>query len=633
MFYDPDLTGQDPGCRVENDVYTVHKHLTRIEFAEPIYLEGISITTVETVPRPLTKDLDWKVETADLDDTMMARMKTYDSEWEGTLIKALIIQKPYTSQYKINIVHQRLYPVDVKKSLLLGRRVEFTPDMLGNMLEQLNYLMMITSPVTDVHSLTGNEPRLYDVDMDMSNPANVVEEEAHEVNVLEGRRIIRPIAGSFYKQGLVVSIKDNPDPMVFGTDYIVFGTDLAKTRTTSNEGGVYNFIMILKEIVGQVEIDYHAYGGEATIYDVDAVNKKVNNITDFLQESSFMTADALGTAPIIVALNEKVLALEADMRKLYEQHPTYGDVTYGSSALKKLVSNDANLHWYSIATLFKFEGSDEIVTADRMHFRLSSLELKFMFDVMVNVNINNPNDPLTVNVLSENYPKGFVPFVDYSQVDDIVRPQLRVIYNNNEHQNSGIILQLGLELKTLNAETVVIEDLSGKESVWKLIPTVDNDVSPDDDVVTLPSEEHIWDLTNPDSVAISTLVPFKDGYIAWAGSESLNRPEGGIKELSLPHLLPNNIDISKINKVRVELQEAGGRLFPVEVAIIPGGTDTLGTGHYMYNGLNATLSVNLRKELDPNTDEDAIFIDLISNVDVANQAPELQLKHLFIFTG
>lgn len=633
MFYTPDLTGTDEGCLVENDIYTIFKATQRIEFSVPIYLNSISITTVDTIPETLIKGTDWIVEDDDYADTATARMRTYDSSFEADLVNAIVIQKTFTSSYKLNIVHQRLYPIDIKKSLLLDRQLEVTPDLIGNLLEQVDYLTTITTSISDATSDSDIEPKLYEVDLSRTNPNNDISDELHTVNVLEGKKIIRPIAGSFFESTLTISLRDNPDPLILGTDYAVFGVNIPKTKSISVEDGIYDFIIINREYVGDIEINYHAYGGEPTIDDLSAINTKLINITTYLQNSSFMTADNLGTAPIITALNDKLTSLEEEMRNLLEGSASYGDVTYGSSAVKKITAFDTDLHWYSIATLYTVDGSTEIVTADRMFFRVTMDNTKFMFDVMVSVNLNNPNDPFTVKVLAENYPKGYVPFEDYSDIANIMRPQLRIIYNDNEFQNTGIILQLGMELKGLTSETIGIEDLSGKESCWKLIAsTADDTTEADDDIVTLPSGEHIYDTVNTDSVAISSLVPFKDGYLAYAGSISLNRTEGGYKQFDLVHLLPENIDISRISKLRLELMESGGTLFPVDLPVIPGSDDFVALGTYVYNDLVSTLNANMRIEVNGTSGEDEIVITVTSNVDPTTSAPELSLKHLFVFT-
>jgi len=625
-YYEPDLTGENEAYLNENDVYQIFKDSQRIEFPNPVFKDSISITKLGTINEPLVLGQDWQVNDSDIADTEIARMKVYDNSFDAVLVNAITVIKPYITDYSINIVHQDLYPIQIKKMLFNNTVLEVTPDLIGNMIQTIEYLTAITKPVTDVSAINGNTPYLLLEDPHMENTNNWIPDEEHEVNTLDQQSVIRPLGGSFFKENLVVRIKDNPDTLVENVDYLVFGVDIEKTKNTSIESGVYKFIMVLREFSGIVEIDYHGYGGDPTIYDVTELSEQINNIISFIEGATFLTEDTLPTTTIINQLVEKTQELEDDVRRLYTTNPSYGDVTSGGSSLMKIASTDTDLHWFSIATLYTVDGGSDIVTADAFRFRLSTLHTKFMFEAIVTVNMNNVNNPMVVNVLGENYPKGFIPFEDYSEINDIIRPQLRIIYNNNEFQNSGIVLQLGFELKNLTDETVVIEDLSGQESCWKLISLEGETVNPQDDVITLPNTDHVYDETNEDSVAISTLVPFRDGFITWVGSVPLNRPYGGFKDIDIDHILPSSIDLSKITKVRVELNEVGGYLFPVEIPIIPGSEDALGAGSFVYNGESAQLNVRFWRE------SGVPMFKIQSNIDPSTNAAQLDMKHLFIFT-
>jgi len=627
MYYDPDLTGIDPSCYVDNDIYVIHRDSQKIDFSVPVYLDSLSLTIVDSINTPMSKDIDWVVTSDDYADTAMARVRAYDPDHDAILINSLTITKVFASQYKINLNYQRLYPVEVKKSLLNDMRLDVTPDLLGNMLEQIAYLTSITSPINDIHSTEEDNPLMLEIDRHKTNPLNLVTDEIHSVNTLENRNVIRPVAGAFFKDSVIVRIKDNPDVLVEGTDYKVFGLNLEKTKQTSNTSGVYNFILFLRSYVGELQVTYHAYGGDATLYDVISLNKKINNVTSYLTESAFLTANSIGNAPILQQLNSKITTLEEDMRKLLSGSPSYGDVSDGSAIVMKVASVDDDLHFYTFAELFKVDGSDDIVTADRMQFRVSTLNSKIMFDAIVSVNLNNRTDPFTVDVLSGNYPKGFVPFEDYSGIANLIRPQLRVIYNDNEFQNSGVALQIGLNLAGIIEETIVIEDLSGKESCWKLITPSTLAISAQDNLVELPNDGHIYDELNSDSRAYATLVPFEDGYLAWAGSVPLNSPVGGLIVTDLEHVLPDNINISRINKCRLEFHEVDHTYFPLTMEFITGTEDLLGIGTFIYNGEYASVYMRIWRDTDG-----SIKMRLTSDIDRYTTATQLDLKHVFIFT-
>jgi hypothetical protein len=630
MYYTPDLTGQDPACYKDNDIYAIHKYNQKIFFDVPVFEDSIIIYMLNSLGAVLStfvKGQDWNVLSDDYDDTSISRMKVYDSEFDKNLLKSITIIRPFANDYQINLTHQRLYPVNVKKALLNGVRLEVTPDLIGGMLEDIEYLSMITRPVSDSHSLSESGPMLFQLDAHKELPENYVEFEEHEVNVLEGRKVIRPIGGAFFKDSVKVRIKDDPSYLVAGIDYIIFRLNVNKTRVTENTSGVYDFILVLREYVGILEVTYHAFGGEATIYDTTELNKKCNNIINYLTDSSFLTSAGLGSAPIILALNDKVTYLEDEMRKLLLGQASYGDVSSGKSILKKIASTDDLLHWYTIATLYKVDGAEDIILADRLHFRIKTLRTNMMFDAMVSVNLTNVNTKLSVDILSEHYEKGFIPYEDYSGINNIVRPQLRILYNDDTQLNSGVVLQFGIEFKGFIEETIVVEDLSGKEGCWKLIDPPTTAVPPEDDLVQLPNEAHIYDVLNSDSTAISTLVPFKCGYIVWAGGYPLNRPEGGFKEYDLEHILPDNIDLSKVTHARLELKESDQLLFPIEINFVPGSEDMTGVATFMYNLDNCYLVLRVWK------DTDGIKMRLTSDVDRTNIAAQLDLVHVFLFTN
>lgn len=630
MYYTPDLTGQDPACFKDNDIYAIHKHNQKIVFDVPVYADSIVIKMLDSMGvagTTLVKGVDWTIQETDYDDTSMSRMKVYDQSFEETLVQSITISRPFANIYNINIAHQRLYPVAVKKSLLNGTRLEVTPDLIGNMLENIEYLSMITRPVADSSSLTDGGPMLFDIDPHKEIDRNYVKDEEHEVNVLGDRKIIRPIGGAFFKDSIRIRLANDPSYLEEGVDYIIFRANLNKTRVSSNTSGVYDFILMLREYVGVVRVTYHAFGGEATIYDVNELNKKCSNIIEYLTDSSFLTAGSLGNAPIITALSNKVNFLEDEMRKLLSGQASYGDVSSGKSILKKIAATDDSLHWYTIASLYQVDGADDIILADRLRFRIKTLKTNMMFDAIVSVNLTNPNNKFSVDVLSEHYEKGFIPYEDYENIHDIIRPQLRIIYNDTMSQNSGVLLQFGIEFKGFTEETIVVEDLSGKEGCWKLIDPPDTAVAPEDDMVQLPNEDYVYSELNPDSTAKSTLVPFKCGYIAWAGGFLLNRPDGGYKEFDLEHILPENIDLKRLTKARLELREDDRLLFPLYIEFIPGSEDFTGLGNFMYNGEPCYINIRIFRDVD------GICIRVTSDVDRNSVAAQLDLVHLFVFTN
>jgi len=315
-YYEPDLTGADPSYKVDNDIYGIYKTNQKIKFDIPVYLDSIIVTKLGTINEVLAYGIDWIVSSTDYAETESAKMRAYDTGFDKTLVSAITISKVYVAGYKINLEYQKLYPVQIKKTLLVGNRLEVTPDVIAEMLSSIEYLTRITSPVTDMNASIDQNPFLLELDPHKALIANFIEDEEYEVNVPNKKNVIRPLGGSFFKDSVVVKLKDNPDAMVEGVDYHIFGVDLPKTKMTTNTSGVYKFIIIVRDYVGTVQITYHAYGGEVTIYDVTTLNNQVNNLISFIENSTFLTINNIGNAPIITALSTRVLDLEEEVRRL-----------------------------------------------------------------------------------------------------------------------------------------------------------------------------------------------------------------------------------------------------------------------------------------------------------------------------
>lgn len=623
-YYDPDYTGQHPAHLVENDVFGIHKDGQKIYFENPIFEESILIHILDSINTPFLKDVDWKIDTSDIDDNAMSRALLFDKSFDKKLIKSITVLKPYTHNYFINIKHQTLYPVAVKKALLHGRRIEFTPDLLGAMIEDIDKLKALTNPIEDVHATNDNAPIILKEDPFKENKRNFIAKEKHNVNTLEKRSFIRPLAGSFFKDSVEVRIKDDPNPLVVDKDYIILGLDIHKMHVTNNTSGVYKFIKILREYVGDVFIGYHGYGGDPTLADVESLHKRLNNLLEYIQDSKFLTKSTLGKAPVIESIILSLNNLEEKMRNLVNG-ASYGDVTHGGAIRKKITTSDDDLHWYTVASLYKVDGSESIITTDRFKFRFQSNHTDIMFDAIVSVNLNNETEKLKVSVQSDHYPKGYIPYVNHDNINKIILPQLRIIYNESNVQKSGVLLQIGLALKGFTEDTIAIEDLSGKESCWKLVKGDAEAIQPEDDIVELPANGHIFDLANAHSKAISTLVPFKDGYLAYAGAIPLNRPTGGRKDFELNHIIPDYVDLTRISRAKIEVKETDGYKYPIEINFTPGSEDMVGVGHFLYN--SEPCYVNLRIWRDTGKD-----IKMMVMSDVAHAAAHLDLTYVHLFT-
>ena len=81
-----------------------------------------------------------------------------------------------------------------------------------------------------------------------------------------------------------------------------------------------------------------------------------------------------------------------------------------------------------------------------------------------------------------------IPYKDYSNIDMIIRPQIRLLWANIETP-SGTYLQLGFELKTTAEETIGRGYIN---SCRKLVEEIASSITPHDNNFLLPNEASVW---------------------------------------------------------------------------------------------------------------------------------------------
>ena len=642
MILTPDFTMEEECCKQENDARVVFKEGQVISFATPIYGETLDITILGTVTRSFVRGVDWVVAEEDLDTDTLSRLKLQEPTFDEEVIKSIHVTRSILegTQLTVAMTYQQVYPIRSQKILLNNQPIVWTADLAKEMIEDLSYLKALTAPTQSIFGVPrATSPRLLEEDPYKENVDNMVSDEIHAINVPNNKMYVHPIAGAFFKDSLKVEYvysTDEPNKvLVEGEDYLVCGCDRAKTAATTNIEGVYDFIYFLKPYVGDVSISYWAYGGIPTLYDQQTMEESINNIINHLNEINAVTPSTLNAVPAFRALSHEVFHLREDMRRLTQDgRATYGDVTSGMTLKKKLVATDSDTHWWTIATLYKVDtqsGSSEVMTAEEFIFKYASLNTNMMFTCAVDVNLNREDRVLEVSLINDCSPKGFTPFESYDHIEMIPRPQLRVIYNTNDQMNSGVALQIGLKLSGVYEDYIAIEDLSGKESAWKLVEddTTATTGNYQDDLVVLPNDAHVWDKLNPESKMESTLVPLKRGHLVWAGSRAVNRPSTGILTLDLKdHFLDDDIDISTIKKARVELEETGGTRFALEMPFVDGTETKTGTSAFAYNGATAYMNVHIKR--DAETSKLVITVEAYSAAGLS--ANKLDMKHLYLFT-
>lgn len=634
-YLTPDLTGKNILYKVENDRRLVIVNNQSIDFHDSIFLNSIEIQLISTVansatPIHLVQGLDWSITASDIDYEAMAAMRLREKTFKETLVHSLTIIKPHVADYTININYQKLYAVTSEIVLQSSpKKMNINPEVLYEMIEMVRRHELLLAPISNVHSITIKKPRLLEPDPHKENLDNVITEETYSLNVPSNVCVVHPVCGPFFKDSISIKRLDIDALLVEGTDYVIYGLDFAKTKNTTNTSGIYKFILFVKPFVCDVSIDYHAYGGDPTLDDLKAHDEAINNILAYIKDAQLLTAETVKNVPLVIEIINRVVGLEEFMRRLAtEGRPTYGDVSSGGSLLLKVASPDTKFHWWTIAELYQIAGSTDVFVSGIMKMNVQTLLTKFSFSSYVNVDLNNPVNPLEVKVPTSLYPIGYVPYEDYSDLDNILRPQFRIIWNANTRNGSGIYLQIGMTLKTVVEETIVVEDVSGAESCWKRIPSSITAVLPQDTLITLPDGNSVWDIDNIDSKQESYLIPLTEGHIVWAGTEQLNRPNSGRKNIRLVHFLEKNTDISRVRKIRCDLEELNANKFPIYFDVISGSQDLLGVTAFNYNGKAVFMNVRMLR----NTISKEIELTVDIDVTAGLSSNELNLRQVIIYT-
>lgn len=624
----PDLTGLDPECHIVGESWTLYRTGQKITFSVPVYEDGLLLVIGGLVQDVLVKGVDWTITDDDIDDNAMAMVLTQDPTFTKRLLRSITILKTVSiaAPLAVSLTYHRLYPTVFNAAVADNQLVEVTPELVLELIARVTALQQAQAGVADTTGLSVAQPRLLALDANKENANNAIVGEDHTVNTFDRRNIIRPVQGAFFGDSIRVDIPVQQRTLVRDVDYILVEADIAKTKTSNNRSGVYTAIQLTTAYAGTVRISYHAYGGVVSINDATTMNSKVDNVIDFLQTTDFLTPAGIGNIPLLRAMLARLTTLEDNMRLLVGGG--YSDVTTGSAYLRRFRANDAQHHWWSIAQLYRVDGTQTIVTADRMRFRLQCGELGLMADVAVTVDLTAAV-PLRVEACNVLQDLGYTPY-GVAVPTPVVMPQFRVVWVHDVGVTSGAYLQIGMPLPSL-ADTVAIEDLSGQQSCWRLLPGDNAPILPSDNAFTLPDGTSQWDSASPTAKSVTQMMPNGTGYLAWAGSKPLSDfTDTGVGSVSLTHLLPATFRIEDVTSVMLDIMDtAATKPFRVHADVIGLTEDvrqarivipTKSGATYVYR----TLVVNLIS----NNDE-SITLSALSDASVTDDTG-LALRYLLV---
>lgn len=634
-----DLTASLPNYAVQHRIFRIFKYDQFVDFECTTFADSIKVYLISgAIVTELFRrnddypDGDYVIDDASIAacDNDMSRAKLISPDFNKTLTTGIRLLRPLSdgSSYTISCDYQRLYPSQLKTAILHNAPVEFTPELLMDMLQSIEELKVLTSRVVEIGDLTEDAGLLLEVDESKTNEHNLIEDEVHVVNVPNGRFLIHPKGGSFYYDSVIIKHPATNSVLTLGNDYQIVGMDMAKTKSTNYTSPVYHYIKLLTPIVGEITVTYWAFGGDPTLDNYRNLLNDIIDIQTYLNDSKTLTVSSLGSTDIMSNLYGRIDSLEGRMRRL-EGTPAYGDITDGKAILMKIFAEGDDLHWFTIASLYTTIGTNVTpCTADTFTFRLQSKETHFQWKAEVSVDLSNTEgNRFNINILSENYPRGFVPFVKYdSDIDMIIRPQLRLVWVENDSL-SGAYLQLGFELKGITEETISIEDMSGHESCWKLVDETAQVVLPQDNNFMMPDGISIWSSRIETAKSETMLLPFKNGHLVWAGAHSLNRPTSGWMHWEVTDLLIQNItDIKRFTKLRLDIEEINGLQFPVDIQFNSGIDHLIGHASFTHQDKPVYINAEIWKD-----DDEQIILRLNYDVTAGVESNELVLRDMVIY--
>lgn len=625
-----DLTGANQNYAVTNRVWRVFKYGQLINFDAEVFADSIEMylisSGVNSQKLVRGEDYDVPAEFISSCDNSVSSAKILDPSFDKELISGVRMIRGVENgaTFTISVGYQRLYPNQLRTAYHHNEPFKLTPELALDMVQSIEMLKLLVSRVTDVSSLTTDGAILLEMDETKTNPNNYIEDEEHILNVAGGRFIIQPKGGGFYGDSVILKHPSTNQILIRDKDYFIVGMDEPKTKVTSHTAAVYNFIMVVAPIGDTVTVSYHAFGGNPTLDNYRQLLKNSNNVIQYLNDANNLTADNLGGTEIVMSVIERLAALEDKMRRL-EGTPSYGDITSGKCILMKLFSPTPGLHWYTIAKLHTVTGSAAPCTADTFMFRMQTKESHFQLTAAASVDLSNVEvDRFNLNVISDNYPKGYIPFMDYGDIDKIIRPQMRVVWKEGDTV-SGAYLQLGFELNGMMEEMISIEDISGHESCWQLVDEISTSTTPEDTDFKLP-DGSIWSNLLPAAKKETMLIPFSRGHLAWCGLYPLNRPDVGWQSTEIRnHYLDPTTDIRRFKKIRLNIEERFGLQFPIDV-VLNSGTEHL-KGHATFTHQEKPVYINVEIYRDNGEIVFRLNYDVVAGV----ESDELDLRDFSVF--
>ena len=520
--YDPDLTGLNWNYYVSTYQRTVFQYAQKLLFEVPVF-QNDRLVISRLGGNDLQYGIDYIVYDDDINIDAMSVCKNIDTAFDKVLLKSITILINPEEPFRVQVKFNQLFADSVNYAQInQAQEIEVTPVLIANMVEQITYLQQMFIDKSGEYSTQSAIVKLaLNEYPNGDNLENFITDEPHDIDTLSNKCLIRPIYGSFFRDSVIIKNSLSGQELLVNTDYVVIDLDISRTKSTANPSGVYRLIKIIKESVGEVKVSYQAYGGEADVASLRRIQDRMYIVEEYLGNTSYIPPNTLAAEPTIISVRNKLQEIEGTMRLLLQNGlPSYGDVRSGNAVVKKLTAQDTNLHWWTIGTLYRVDGSVDDILSDVFKFRLKSVMTKMMFECSVAVNTNgSTHERISVSCNNSNIPADTL--LKYS-------PKLRILEVSAGGVYGGVVLQLGMKLGSVLQETIDIEDMSGRESCWKLVPFSSDGTPPEDTGVLMPNGVSIFSYGETAALVNEAAIPFREGVNVLLAAANLPLQLGSI---------------------------------------------------------------------------------------------------------
>ena len=404
-----------------------------------------------------------------------------------------------------------------------------TPELLKSIINDLIFVKGLVSGETTNYSTSTVLPSPLVTDYSGTLEDNYIQDEAHYVDTVGGKVVVRPSCGSFYAYDTTI-VDKNGRTLVLDTDYTIRGLDTGATRVCEHESGVWRFMVLefTSGYTGHIYISYHAFGGEVSVDNFINIKNQVQDLKDYVDRGSFITPESLGGTPLLQEIQERLRTLERYYRSL--QLSGFRDMSNTFIATRDASTGANTSHWYRIAYLYKQVNSTDdttnftTFTKDSVRLKVRLRNSGIFFDLLVYANVKT--EQLKLTILESDTDNGYALPSNYSGLQKVILPQFRLVWRKDGNYQYGAVLQIKIPVETY--ETIEIEN-HNKAGMGGWILRGDNNgtdnVAAENTRVVLPDGEHTWESNGAASIyGMATAYPsFKCGTLLWAGSIGMHR--------------------------------------------------------------------------------------------------------------